>query len=103
MSESYPVFTGRPAPHPLYEDRNIRAIFRPQDIQGLNPGTKQMVGHEFVWRHIGFSKRVAIWMPADPEDIDNYFELVGEPFPGWKCLWILEDDLDVLGVAKLDA
>jgi hypothetical protein len=42
-------------------------------------------------------------MPADPEDIDAYFEVVGEPRPGWRFLWILEDDLDILGVERLDA
>ena len=91
------------APHPLYEDREIRAIFQPLDEAGLNAGTKQMVGHEFVWRHVGYSQDMPIWMPADPEDIDAYFEVVDRPRPDWQCLWILEEDLYILRVEKLDA
>lgn len=91
------------APHPLYENKNIRAIFKPRNTSALNAGTKPMVGHEFVWRHVGYSSNTPVWMPADPEDIDAYFEVVGEPHPGWRFLWILEDDLDILRVEKLDA
>ena len=90
-------------PHPLYEDRHIRAIFQPKDPTGLNAGTKQMVGHEFVWRHVGWTQDMPIWMPADPEDIDAYFEVVDRPRPEWECLWILEEDLDIMRVEKFDA
>ncbi len=90
-------------PHPLYENRDVRAIFRPRDHSGLNAGTQQMVGHEFVWRHIGWTKGMPIWMPADPEDIDAYFEVVDRPRPEWECLWILEEDLDIMRVEKFDA
>lgn len=69
----------------------------------MNEGTEQMVGHEFVWRHVGYSQDMPIWMPADPEDIDAYFEVVDRPRPGWECLWILEEDLDIMRVEKLDA
>lgn len=90
-------------PHPLYENRNVRAVFCPKDIEGLNEGAKQMVGHEFVWRHIGFIGRMPLWMPADPEDIDAYFEVVDMPRPDCTVLWILEEDLDIMRVEKLDA
>lgn len=90
-------------PHPLYEDRHIRAIFNPKDPEGLNAGTRQMVGHEFVWEHVGWSNDMAIWMPADPEDIDAYFEVIEQPSPDWRKLWILEEDLDIMRVEKLDA
>lgn len=90
-------------PHPMYDDREVRAIFNPKDPSGLNAGTRQMVGHAFVWRHIGFSQDMPVWMPADPEDIDTYFEVVDRPRPDWECLWILEEDLDSMGVEKLDA
>jgi hypothetical protein len=89
-------------PHPLYEDRDIRAIFRPRDLEGLNDGAKQMVGHEFVWTHIGYSGGMPLWMPADKEDIDAYFEVVDMPRPDLAVLWILEEDLDIMRVEKLD-
>ena len=62
-----------------------------------------MVGHEFVWRHIGYSAGMPLWMPADPEDIDAYFEVVDMPRPEWAVLWILEEDLDIMRVEKFDA
>jgi len=92
-------------PHPIYEDRNIRAIFRPLDLEGLNEGAEKMVGHEFVWRHIGYAGGMPLWMPADPEDIDAYFayfEVVDIPRPDWEILWILEEDLDIMRVEQLD-
>lgn len=89
--------------HPLYEDRDVRAIFRPRDPSGLNAGTQQMVGHEFVWRHVGWTQDMPIWMPADPEDIDAYFEVIDRTRPEWECLWILEEDLDIMRVEKFDA
>jgi hypothetical protein len=42
-------------------------------------------------------------MPADPEDIDAYFEVVDSKRPEWKSLWIMESDLDIIRVEKLDA
>ena len=93
----------QPDPHPLYEDRHIRAIFQPLDRLGLNEGTRQMVGHEFVWRHVGWVQDMPIWMPADLEDLDAYFEVVDRPNPGVERLLILEEDLDIMRVEKLDA
>lgn len=61
-----------------------------------------MVGHEFVWAHIGYAGGMPLWMPADPEDIDAYFEIVGVPQPDMAVLWILEEDLDIMRVEKLD-
>ena len=87
--------------HPLYEDKHIRAVFHPRDVSGLNAGTRQMVGHEFVWKHIGWALDMPIWMPADPEDIDAYFEVVGSP--DIRRLMILEDDIDIMRVEKFDA
>jgi hypothetical protein len=89
-------------PHPLYEDRVVRAIFSPLDIEGLNDGAKQMVGHEFVWKHVGYTGNMPVWVPADPEDIDAYFEVVGAPCPDMAVLWILEEDLDIMRVEKFD-
>jgi len=98
-----PTTNRRYAPHPLYADRDVRAIFSPKDLKGLNEGAKQMVGHEFVWRHIGYSSGMPLWMPADPEDIDAYFEVVDSPRPDWRVLWILEEDLDIMRVERFDA
>ncbi|GAG09849.1 unnamed protein product [marine sediment metagenome] len=90
-------------PHPLYDDRNVRAIFAPRDPSGLNAGTRQMVGHEFVWRHVGWSQGMPIWAPADQEDLDAYFEVVDTPRPDDRQLLILEEDLDIMRVEKFDA
>jgi hypothetical protein len=97
-----------PPLHPLYEDRNVRAIFRPMDCdETLNseadPGIKQMIGHEFVWRFAGFRGRYPTWMPADPEDVDAYFEVMDTKRPEWGNLLFYEFDLDILRVEKLDA
>ncbi len=89
--------------HPLYDERDVRAIFVPKDSSGLNEGTRQMVGHEFVWRHAGWSKGMAIWTPADEEDIDAYFEALDTPRPKSCLLFILEEDLDIMRVEKFDA
>ncbi len=98
-----------PPLHPVYEDRNIRAIFRP--MTGLDatlndqadPGLKQMIGHEFVWRFVGFRGKLPTWMPADPEDLDAYFEVVEAKCPEWSALLTYEFDLDNIRVEKLDA
>jgi hypothetical protein len=92
-----------PPLHPVYEDRFIRAIFRPMDAAEADDGIKRMIGHEFVWRFIGFLGKIPLWMPADPEDIEAYFEVADTKFPEWKSLWILETDLDIIRVEKLDA
>jgi len=89
--------------HPIYGSKNVRAIFQPLDYSGLNDGAKQMVGHEFVWRHVGYSQEMPVWEPADSEDIAAYFEVVDKPRPEWRFLWILEEDLDIMRVEKLDA
>ncbi len=98
-----------PPLHPVYEDRNIRAIFRP--MSGLDAtlndqadkGIRQMIGHEFVWRFIGFRGKLPTWMPADPEDIDAYFEVMETERPAWGNLLFYEFDLDIIRVEKLDA
>ncbi len=90
-------------PHPLYENRDVRALFLPRDPSGLNVGTQQMVGHEFVWRHVGWTQDMPIWMPADPEDIDAYFEVIDRTCPELERLWILEEDLVIMRVEKFDA
>ena len=92
-----------PPLHPVYEDRCIRAIFRPMNPEATNDGIRQMIGHEFVWRFVGFLGKIPLWMPADPEDIESYFEVVDAKFPEWKLLWILETDLYIIRVEKLDA
>ena len=89
--------------HPVYEDKWIRAIFRPNNPEKADDGIKQMIGHEFIWRFVGFSGEEPLWMPADPEDIDAYFEVVGRKLPEWKALWIFESDLDIIRVEALDA
>ncbi len=92
-----------PPLHPIYENRRIRAIFRPKDPEEANEDIRQMIGHEFIWRFVGFLGRVPLWMPADPEDVNDYFEVVDSKCPEWKSLWILETDLDIMRVEKLDA
>jgi hypothetical protein len=73
------------------------------DPEEANDGIRQMIGHEFVWRFIGYLGKIPLWMPADPEDIEAYFEVVDTKPPEWKALWILETDLDIIRVEKLDA
>ena len=92
-----------PVPHPIYDHRWIRAIFDPVEPGEANDGIKQMIGHEFVWKFVGFLGKEPLWMPADPEDIDSYFEVVDTKCPEWKALWIMERDLDIIRVEKLDA
>ena len=98
-----------PPLHPVYEDRRIRAIFRPMEgwDETLNSqadeGLKQMIGHEFVWRFVGFRGRLPTWMPADPEDVDAYFEMTNTKRPEWGALLFYEFDLDIIQVEKLDA
>jgi hypothetical protein len=103
-----PVIVNPPL-HPVYEDRCVRAVFRPMENfdEGLNsqadPGIRQMVGHEFVWRFAGFRGKLPTWIPADPEDIDAYFETTDTKRPDWGSLLMYEFDLDILRVEKLDA
>ncbi len=91
-----------PPLHPTYEDRDVRAIFRPMETE-QEPGIKQMIGHEFIWHFIGFEGKIPVWTPADPEDMDSYFEVVAVERPKCKSLLILETDLDIMRVEKLDA
>ena len=42
-------------------------------------------------------------MPADPEDVDAYFEVVNTKRPDWGNLLMYEFDLDIIRVEKLDA
>jgi hypothetical protein len=73
------------------------------DPEEANEGIRQMIGHEFVWRFVGYLGKIPLWMPADPEDIEAYFEVVDTQRPEWKSLWILETDLYIIRVEKLDA
>ena len=87
--------------HPVWGKKHIRAIFDPQEEFGLNEGTKQMVGHEFVWKFVAmWEDDIAIFQPADPEDIDAYYEVVGHQRPDWRALWILETDLYIIGIER---
>ena len=88
--------------HPTYEDRDVRAVFRPMETE-QEPGIRQMIGHEFVWHFVGFEGKIPVWTPADPEDLDAYFEVVDVERPKCKSLLILEIDLDIMRVEKLDA
>jgi hypothetical protein len=88
--------------HPTYEDRDVRAIFRPMETE-QEPGIRQMIGHEFVWHFVGFEGKIPVWTPADPEDLDAYFEIVEVERPKCKSLLILETDLAIMRVEKLDA
>ncbi len=98
-----------PPLHPVYEDRRIRAIFRPMEKwdETLNSqadaGLKQMIGHEFVWQFVGFRGKLPTWMPADPEVIIAYFEMMNTESPEWGALLTYEFDLHILRVEKLDA
>lgn len=90
--------------HPVYEDRHIRAIFDPEE-RPLDKGLQQMVGHEFVWKYageVGHNKDHA-WFPADPEDLDAYFEVVDTEKPNPAFLITREAELYILRVEKLDA
>ena len=99
----YPVLFVRELPqHPVYDRRNIRAIFRPCD-NDMDDNIRQMVGHEFIWKFVGFFGEEPLWMPSDPEDIDAYYEIRDRKRPKWDALWILESDLDIIQVEKLDA
>lgn len=89
--------------HPIYEDRTIRAIFDPAD-RPLDKGLQQMVGHEFVWKYAGEGNtKEHVWFPADPEDIDAYFEVVDTPKPDPSFMMTREAELFILRVEKLDA
>ena len=98
-----------PPLHPVYEDRRVRAIFRPMEGYDdlVNPqadeGIRHMIGHEFVWRFVGFRGKLPTWMPADLEDIDAYFEVMDTKRPEWGNLLMYEFDLDIIRVEKLDA
>lgn len=113
--DSYPCFVYRPGElpkHPVYERKNIRAIFKPRDNDveasggefavNMTDELRQMVGHEFVWKFIGFFGKEPLWLPADLEDIAAYYEIRDRKRPKWKALWILEADLDIIQVEKLD-
>jgi len=73
------------------------------EIASVNPGVRQMIGHEFLWRFVGFRGKIPIWIPADAEDLDAYFEVTQTQCPEWDSLWIYETDLDIIRVEKLDA
>lgn len=90
--------------HPIYEDRTVRAIFEPEE-RPLDKGLQQMVGHEFVWKYAGEmgNTKEHVWFPADPEDVDAYFEVVDTPKPDPAFMMTREAELYILRVEKLDA
>jgi hypothetical protein len=90
-------------PHPIYDDRDIRAVFAPTNVKHLNEGAKQMVGHEFVWTLMDWVQGTFVWGLADPEDLDSYYAAMGMTRSDADDLLILEDDLDIMRVEKLDA
>lgn len=90
--------------HPIYEHKTIRAIFDPGE-RPLDKGLQQMVGHEFVWKYageVGHTKDPA-WFPADPEDVDAYFEVVDTLKPEPAFMITPEHELFIIRVEKLDA
>ena len=89
--------------HPIYEDRDIRAVFVPTNITHLNEGAKQMIGHEFVWTLVDEVMDTPVWALADPEDLDAYCAALGVTREECDDLLILEDDLNIMRVEKFDA
>jgi hypothetical protein len=92
------------AGHPIYGRRNVRAVFSPieQNPEDLNNGALQMVGHEFVWEFVSMFGDQGVYTLADREDLNSYVEASPEAVK-FGMLWILEEDLEILGVTELDA
>jgi len=87
--------------HPIYEDKCVRAVFKPR-TEPKEPALQAMSGHEFVWAYVGENYKKHMWTPANPKDLEDYFELVGQSLPELTTLIVAESELDIFRVEILD-